>query len=190
MGLSVNKDQLAGRLQVSLPTLTRWIVRFGQDFPVIERGGLGKAWLFDPAAVFDFLRERQAAQLADQAQRDEELSQLKLPFDVPVENAPAGKLSVKDELEAWKLRKVQREEAERAGQLVPAAQVADALAGVFARLSRDMHAFVRQIGREDHWPESRARDVERRLADMQHGTVAELDAMLSGQGDERRRRAG
>jgi phage terminase Nu1 subunit (DNA packaging protein) len=174
----VNKAELAHRLGVSLPTLSRWLTKYDRDFPVVERGTNGASYKFDAAAVFAFLRARQEEQLQATAERDEQLSQLKLPFEIPGAEA-APKSSAKDEIEAWKLRRIQREEAERAGQLVPVAQVSDALQTTFARLSRDMHAFVRQIGREQQWPDGYMRAVEARLAQQQRASVAEIQALLA-----------
>jgi phage terminase Nu1 subunit (DNA packaging protein) len=187
-GPVLNKAELAHALNVSLPTLSRWLMRYA-EFPVLERGTNGRDYKFDAAAVFEFLRARQEEQAQAAADKDEQLSQLKLPFEVPGADQAPAKTSVKDEIEAYKLRKLQREEAERAGQLVPVAQVSDALQTVFARLSRDMHAFIRQIGREQQWPDSYIRSVEARLAQAQRVSVRDLDELLGTpavQDDERR----
>lgn len=171
----VNKQSLALWLGISLPTLSAWMLRYGADFPIVERGSNGRDYKFDAAAVADFLRAKRDEQAAarDQAaaQRDEQLAQLRLPFDLPGVEAPPKASSAKDEIEAWKLRRIQREEAERAGALVPAAQVADSFRAAFGRLSRDMHAFVRQIGREQGWPDPLVRQLERRLSDQQRASV-------------------
>ena len=178
----VNKQRLAEWLQVSLPTLSKWLLKYGEDFPVIERGSNGRDYAFDPAAVAAFLRAKQQEQAADRAAAkaaiDDQLAQLRLPFDLPGADPSPKTASIKDELAAWELRRRQRQEAEAAGQLVPAAAVRDALSAVLGRISRDTHALIRQLGREQGWPDALTRSLEKRLADQQRATVAALHSTL------------
>lgn len=175
-----NKAELAHRLGVSLPTLSLWMQRYGDAFPVLERGSNGRGYVFDFRAVFDFLAARKQEQADAQAERDEALAQLVLPFAPVAETAPPpGTLSLQDQFKALQLRRLQREEAERSGQLVPAADIQANLAMVLGRLSRDAHAFLRQIGREQGWPDAYTRAVTDRFADMQREAVRDLDAAMS-----------
>lgn len=174
----VNKQELAHWLGVSLPTLGRWMLKYGAEFPILERGSNGRDYQFDASAVSAFLRAKQQEQAASKAEQDEQLSQLRLPFDLPGIEPPPKATSAKEEIEAWKLRKMQREEAEAAGKLVPAAPVADGLRALLARISRDQHAFIRQLGRELSWPDPFVRQVERRMAEQQRATVAALREQL------------
>ena len=174
-GASVNKAELAHLLRVSLPTLTRWILKYGPDFPVTERGTNGRDYVFDPGTVIEFLRARQEEQTRSLEEKDQQLAQLRLSIDIPgVEAPPRG--SAKDELDAWRLRRIQREEAVAARALVPAAAVRDAFRTAFTRLSRDSQAFVRQLGREQRWPDPYIREIEKRLAEQQRTSVAALAA--------------
>ena len=179
---TVNKQRLADWLGVSLPTLSKWLLKYGAEFPVVERGSNGRDYAFDPAAVSAFLRAKQEEQAATKAATraaiDEQLAQLRLPFDLPGVEPPPKATSPKDELIAWELRKRQRLEAEAAGQLVPAAAVRAAIAAMLGRISRDTHAFIRQLGREQGWPDALTRSIEKRLADQQRATVAALRADL------------
>lgn len=52
---TVNKQQLAEQQGVSLPTITRWMA---EGMPVAEKGGRGKGYAFDPAAVTEWRVER------------------------------------------------------------------------------------------------------------------------------------
>ena len=174
----VNKQELATWLGVSLPTLSRWMVRYRPDFPILEAGSNGRDYRFDAAAVSDFLRVKKEEDAASAAERDESLAQLRLPFDLPGVEPPPKATSTKDELLAWELRKRQRQEAEAAGLLVPVAQVADAVRAVLARLSRDDQAFLRQIAREQGWPDAYTRALETRRAEQQRATVAALRDLL------------
>ena len=181
---TVNKQRLANWLGVSLPTLSKWLLKYGPDFPVLRSGSNGRDYAFDPAAVAAFLRAKQdeqaAEKLATRAAVDEQLAQLRLPFDLPGVEPPPKATSTKDELLAWELRKRQRQEAEAAGQLVPAAAMRTAIQALLGRLSRDAHAFVRQVGREQAWPASVTLAMEKRLADQQRATI---DALRTELGD-------
>jgi phage terminase Nu1 subunit (DNA packaging protein) len=176
----VNKVRLAHWLGVSLPTLSKWLLKYGPDFPVLERGTNGKDYQFDPAVVAEFLRLKQEEQTASKAAADEQLAQLRLPFDLPGAEPPPKATSTKDELLAWELRKRQRQEAEAAGQLVPVAAMKSEVMALLGDISRETHAFIRQIGREQGWPSAVTLAMEKRLADQQRATVARRRALLSG----------
>ncbi len=61
-GASVNKKELAAIVDCSLSTLSAWIDRFGEAFPVIDRGTNGREWRFDPTAVLGFLKAQRDAE--------------------------------------------------------------------------------------------------------------------------------
>ena len=176
----LNKVRLAHWLEVSLPTLARWLLKYGQEFPVIERGTNGREWQFDPEEVGDFLRHKQEEQQASEAERDDQLAQLRLPFDLPGVEAPPKASSPREELDAWRVRKIAREEAQAAGALVPTVEVTAAVAAVLARIARDTAAFIRQVGREQSWPESYTAHLQKRLAEQQRATVGGLRDLLGG----------
>jgi phage terminase Nu1 subunit (DNA packaging protein) len=52
MSKIVNRSELAEIFGKSLPTVSAWITR---GCPVVERGGRGREWQFDTAAVHDWL---------------------------------------------------------------------------------------------------------------------------------------
>ncbi len=86
-----NKTQLAHRLGISKSTLSSWILRYGADFPVQERGTNGRDYVFDFEEVFDFLRAKREEESKRKRARDEQLAQLRLPFAVPGLDAPHRK---------------------------------------------------------------------------------------------------
>lgn len=179
MGVTGNKADLALALGCSLPTLTQWIVKYRPGFPIQSTGSNGRSYVFDFEAVFAFLRAKQSEQDSVKAERDEQLAQLRLPFDVPGADLPtAVKPSIADEIKALQLRRLQREEAEKSGALVPAENIAAALSGVLARLSRDTRAFLGQIAREQNWPSSYTQAVLARYADTQRASVKDLQAQF------------
>ncbi len=58
----VNKEQLGKWLGISQTSLSRWMMRYGADFPVLSRGSHGVEFKFDAQAVSDFLRARKEEQ--------------------------------------------------------------------------------------------------------------------------------
>jgi hypothetical protein len=181
-----NKAELAHALDVSLPTLSRWMLRYGPDFPVVQRGSNGRDYVFDFETVSRFLATKRAEEQAKRSEKDEQLAQLKLAFDVPgMPDAPQGAKasSAKDELDVWRLRKLQREEAEAAARLLPLEPTCDAVSTAWRNLSRCPYALFRQVAREQSWPESYLRDVERRLGDMQRAAVRDIQHLLTGSGE-------
>lgn len=174
-----NKAELASRLSISLPTLSSWLLKY-PDFPIASRGSNGRSYAFDFAQVFDFLRARQEEQDRSKAEKDEALAQLRLPFDLPGMDLPAGpKASAKDELDAWRLRKMQREEMEASGQLVPATEMLAKIEAVLSRINRDAYGFIRQLGKEQSWSDAYIRSLEARFGDLQRAAVKELTIELA-----------
>lgn len=173
----VNKRELARMIGVSLPTLSALIDRYGDDFPISRRGTNGVEWQFDGQAVIDFLRAREAEQAASRTARDELLAQLRLPLAEP--DPPAGAsatvITVKDQLEAARLREVLRKEAEAAGRLVDAAEVESRFTAVFTALNREVHALVRRLAAQQQWPDAVLRQVQADVEEMQERVVKDLD---------------
>lgn len=196
---NVHKRKMASLLRISLPTLTNWMDRW-PDFPVAAGGRNGVAYEFDPAAVFTFLAERRKEEAEREAGRDAELMKLQLSFDglfPAVEPDPAfSRIPVKEQIDLAKLRDLQMKQAERAGKLVNAEELSDLFVGTMSRLSRDISTFIRQLGREQGWPDVQVRQAETRLADMQRQAVAaamkslEPETEDDGDGGEQLRLAG
>jgi hypothetical protein len=175
-----NKIELAAALGCSLPTLSAWMMKYRPEFPIQSAGTNGRSYVFDFKAVFDFLRTKQEEQAAATSERDAALAQLRLPFDVPGADLPLQiKPSIGDEIKAMQLRRLQREEAEKSGALVPAEQIGAALAGMLARLSRDTRAFIQQLAREQDWPPGYTQAVLARYADTQRSAVKDLQAQFA-----------
>lgn len=170
----INKRQLAKLIGVSLPTVSALIERYSdQGFPVARRGTNGVEWQFDGAAVVEFLRDRQAEEAATRSARDELLAQLVLPLEPPPAGATATVISVKDQLDALKLREALRKEAETAGRLVDAAEVEARFGAVFSAMNREFHAFIRRLGTAHQWPDEVLRKIDTDLNEMQHRLVRE-----------------
>lgn len=175
----VNKVQLAAALGISMPTLSTWILRHGAGFPVIERGGRSGGWRFDLDAVMAFLDARRTEAAEAREGNRTLLDALPVPDLAPSPRAPDGS-AIREQLDAWKLRRIEREEAERTGALIPADAFKRRASAAFAQLARDMHAMIRQVARAEGWPDPKLREVEARLNDMQRRVVADLRRELAG----------
>lgn len=182
MGIKGNKAELAHKLGVSRTTLSLWLLRYGAAFPIEARGTNGREYVFDFGAVFDFLRAKREEESKAGAERDEQLAQLALPFAATGVDMPESKHSAKDQLDAWKLRKLQREEGERCGRLVLVEELAPLCAATLAGVSRDMHAFIRQLGREHGWPDAYVSDLQARYTEVQRARVRDLDQRFAPRG--------
>lgn len=179
-----NKAELANHLGITLPTLTRWIFRYGAEFPIKERGSNGRDYVFDFAAVFDFLSARRDEQKQAAAEKDEQLAQLRLPFDVPGAPEPvSAAANLKQEIMDWQLRGLKRQEAEKAKALVPAEPAEAYFLMVLGRISKDTHAFLRQLGRKNSWPLSYTQQVCDEYADLQRVMKKDLGLILGKPAD-------
>lgn len=157
-----NKKELARALGTSIVSLNKWLDRFGDEVPCVSRGTHGQAYVFDLPSTVEFFRVKREAEAERQAERDDMLAQLALPFLDTVTDQPPG-LPLKDQLLALEVGRKKREEAERLKTLVPFAEMRDAMAEAFANLGRRMHQRLTQGCRECGLPD----DVTRRLVAIQ-----------------------
>lgn len=67
-GQSVNRTALANIFGVALPTVDLWI---RNGLPCVTRGGRGKQWEFDTAAVAQWLRDKAVTDATGETQADE-----------------------------------------------------------------------------------------------------------------------
>jgi len=156
----VNKRQMAAIMKISVPTLEAMISRYGSAFPVTRAGSRGVAWQFNPRAVLEFVGAVESRNVA-------------VGSDVAVP-------SIAVRLQQERLRKLELENRQVAGQLVSAAETLDLLSTIFGDLSAALRDFIRQIAREQAWPDAILNAIESRLADLQRGFVARTCAGLGG----------
>ncbi|PYD57466.1 DNA packaging protein [Komagataeibacter xylinus] len=182
---TVNKRELANRLRISLPTLTNWLDRW-PEFPVVERGRNGVSWTFHLDDVLAFLTARREEEAAKEAGRDAELMKLQMAlWPEPVAQPSAQRIPIKERLDLARLQDLQMKQAKEAGKLVNAEELQDLFTSVFGRLGRDINVFIRQLGREQSWPDAMIRQAESKLADMQRTAVQKvLDDMKVDEADD------
>ena len=175
----INKQELASRLGVSLPTLSAWMRRWDAEFPVEERGTNGRDYKFDAAAVIDFIENKRDVERSKLTERDEALAQLVFPGFEPEPLAPG--LSLKDQHEALKIRRLQRQEAEDAGKLVLVSEIRPLLTDAFTSWNARLHAALRAGARDANLTQAQLAAIEARIADAQREFVRETTAYLAPQ---------
>ncbi len=172
----VNKDELAGIIKCSLPTLSALLKRWGDDFPCVQRGTNGRAYEFDPDAVVAFLTAKDEESRRAGAERDELMQQYTLPHTVA--DAPPG-MKASDILALTRADKLRRDQAKEAGFLVPTTQVRQALNATFTRLRQQMSSAIRQACRESNIPEATIRTIEAKFAEAQRQFVRDTQRDLN-----------
>ena len=179
-GVIGSKKELARALGTSVVSLDRWLERFGDEVPCLERGTNGRAYRFDIAAAVAFFQGKREEEAARQADRDNALAQLALPFLQPAQAdlLGGGAISLKDQRDALIVARMKREEAERLGALVPAEDVKNLIATAFTRWNRLLHATWRQSAADHKIPDHITRAIDAKLAGAQREFVREFRAEL------------
>lgn len=178
--MRVNKAELAQVLGCSLPTVSVYMNRYGDDFPVLERGGRGRDWWFDHEQVVTFLEGKWAIEAETDAERQASLRQIALPLGHnggPELDAAQPPIRPADMLALMKVRRMQREEAYACGRLVEAAKVSTKLEELLSCWNRELHQAVRQFGRQRGLDDDLVSDLDKTLADCQRRVVTYMRAL-------------
>lgn len=167
----VNKRELARLLGVSLPTISAYIDRW-PSFPVHQEGTNGTEWQFDPVAVRDFLRQREAEEEAAETRRQAQIAQLAMPLesasDGPDEINPGDRLKLIRSLAAEDDLRLKR------GFLVSVPAERQSLTAAIARWNRAQVSVIRQAGRDHNLPDAIVRSLMDRMAEAQRQFIADL----------------
>jgi phage terminase Nu1 subunit (DNA packaging protein) len=172
---TVTKSAMARICGVALPTFEAWLGKWGDQFPIEARGARGLGWKFSPPKVLAFLAEH----------RDAATGAMRSPGA-----AGTGAQSVAARIQAERLRKLELENRQAEGELVRADMVLDLLGTTFADLSRGLRDFLRQIARENGWPDAILNTNESRLAELQRGMVDRLAGSLGQRAPDDQRSSG
>ena len=170
----VNKLELCRIIDTSVPTLNQLILKYGPQFPCVERGGPGREYQFEADDVVEFLRQKEEEAARAGAERDELMRQYTLP-GVEVD-APG--FSPADQLRLAQLRKLEREEQIRCGMLIEASELRAVLTDAFGRLGRDMSSAIEQVLRESNIPPTVIRSIRAQFDEARRGFVKKVGADL------------
>lgn len=178
--LLVNMQELALALRTSRQSLSLWVRKY-PDFPIERRGSHGIGYLFDPTKVVDYLLAKKAEQERAGSERDAALAQFVLPLGEAESPPHAGPLSIKDQLDAARLSRMRREEAERLGQLVSAAELRTVLTTAIGEMQRRLRTGLQRRAEDLHLPDNVKRELAAALAEQQRLFVRELRDLLGAQ---------
>jgi hypothetical protein len=177
--MQVNKWELAKILGCSLPTLATLIDRYGDDFPVLFRGGPGRGWSFEAEAVQTFMADKRAKDQAGDADRQAALRQFALPLGhnggPAIDEEPS--LRPSEQLMMWKVRKLQREEAYACGRLVEVTKISAALETLLGAWNRELHQTVRRFGQDRGLDDDLVTALDRALSNCQRRFVSGMKAV-------------
>ncbi|MDE2165524.1 MAG: terminase small subunit [Alphaproteobacteria bacterium] len=161
----VNKRELATRiLKCSLPTIDNLLARH-PDFPVEQRGDLGRSWIFDPQRVIDFLKAKRDEEEAAAIERAEFFSQFDFGLEPPEE---IKGLSPAQRLAMVRAKREERRLAIETGFLADVAKLRATLEPVLRKHAIFFDTLPAKLARELNLPEElmlalrRELDAERR----------------------------
>jgi phage terminase Nu1 subunit (DNA packaging protein) len=142
----VNQYQLADALNTSQTTLAHWR-RLG--LPVEVEGTNGRSYQFRLSLCFAWMRRREAEDRAARLAAEDATQQLRLALTGGTV-APGGEpgLSKRDAIETLQLEKAWTDAARARGELIAAADVAEALQAIFAEIRDGLDAAPDRLGRE------------------------------------------
>lgn len=173
---TINLEQMAEALRVSLPTMRKLLKRY-PDFPVVARGSNGVPWQFDKAAGIAFIVARRAEEAAAGAARDEVLAQISLPLEEVV--APEDRpVSASDRLKVAQAMLKEDDVARQRGFLVLKTEMRARLVDIWAPLNAALQAIPAKIGRRHNLPDSVVRDIRALISVEQRETHRRLVEIL------------
>lgn len=174
--VSVNLDEMATTLRVSLPTLRAWIKRH-PDFPIIAEGRNGVPWQLDPAAVIAFIKQKRDDEAASKAERDDLLAQISLPIEDLLPEAERA-LTPAERLKLAQAMSKEDEVARQRGFLVLTSDMRTRLTDAWTPLAQFLTTLPGQLGRRHNLPDAVVRDMRRAIETQQRELHRRLKDLL------------
>ena len=175
--VTVNLEEMAEKLRISLPTLRKTMRRY-DDFPVVAEGSSGVPWQLDPEAVIAFVQTKRDEEAAALSQRDDLLSQVSLPMEDLLPEAERT-LSAAERLKVAQAMRVEDEVAKQRGFLVLTSDMRMRLTDAWTPLSQFLASLPGQMGRRHNLPDAVVRDMRRAIEAQQRELHRKLKDMLS-----------
>jgi phage terminase Nu1 subunit (DNA packaging protein) len=175
--LTVNLEEMAAKLRISLSTLRDWMRRH-PDFPIIAEGRSGVPWQLDPAAVIAFVEQKRAEETASKAERSELLAQINLPIEdlLPAEERA---LTPAERLKLAQAMSKEDEVARQRGFLVLTSDMRTRLTEAWGPLAQFLNALPGQVGRRHNLPDAVVRDMRRMIETQQRELHRRLKDLLA-----------
>ena len=157
---TLNLTDLARARGCSVPALKHYLAS-RPDFPVLERGGNGKAYKFDPVAVQRYFEAEREAKRQEEAEKEQHLGPLGEMFGAEAEGRSADQLA-KDIANRHRLNDLALKE----GLLVPSADMSRELTAIFDWLGRTLGEIPAKLQREHGLSAAVVSSMEDNIDDM------------------------
>ncbi len=179
---TVNKDEMARLLRMSLPTFTN-LIKTNPDMPIAAGGSRGVPYAFDPEAVLDWRKRviEEAGRIA--AEKSEFLAQ----FEFIAEDESPQPQSASQRVQTAKALQIERKLAMESGHLVPSAGVRRAIQTALTVLGKRLDNLPGILGREFNLPEPVQRAIRRQLDDARAVMVRDIQTELTGENTDERK---
>ncbi|MBW6399993.1 hypothetical protein KPL78_19185 [Roseomonas sp. HJA6] len=179
--VTVNLEEMAEKLRISLPTLRKMMRRY-EDFPVVAEGSNGVPWQLDPEAVIAFVQAKRDDEAAARDARDDLLSQVSLPLEEL--HTEADRVATPAErLKLAQAMRVEDEVAKQRGFLVLTSDMRMRLTDAWTPLSQFLTALPGQLGRRHNLPDAVVRDMRRAIEAQQRELHRKLKDLLAAGAD-------
>lgn len=175
--VTVNLEEMASTLRVSLPTL-RALIKRHDDFPVVAEGRNGVPWQLDPEAVIAFVQRKRDEDAARKAERDDLLAQFSLPVDDMLPAEERG-VSAGERLKIAQAMLKEDEVAKQRGFLVLTSDMRMRLTDAWTPLNQFLQALPSQLGRRHNLPDAVVRDMRRMIETQQRELHRRLRDLLA-----------
>ncbi len=175
--VTVNLEEMAEKLRISLPTLRKMMRRY-DDFPVVAEGSNGVPWQLDPAAVIDFVQAKRDEEAAARGVRDDLLAQVSLPLE-ELQPETDRVASPAERLKIAQAMRVEDEVAKQRGFLVLTSDMRMRLTEAWTPLSQFLAGLPAQLGRRHNLPDAVVRDMRRAIEAQQRELHRKLKDLLS-----------
>jgi phage terminase Nu1 subunit (DNA packaging protein) len=170
--LLVNQRELAKILGCTAPTVREMIARY-PDLPIDTVGAVGREYLFDAAAVTEFLATKRDEEAAASAERQELFDQFRLPLPDDGANG-VGAISPSQRVAIAKAIALERRNAIETGQLILASEMRQTLTVAIAALAQHLNGLPQQIGRQFNLNEAVVRGIQLAINDGRRTFVRTL----------------
>ena len=175
--LTVNLEEMAAKLRVSLTTLREWMRRH-PAFPVVAEGRSGVPWQLDPAEVIAFIDQKRGEEAANKAQRDDLLAQMPLPMEDLLSPEERG-MSPAERLKVAQAMLKEDEVARQRGFLVLTSDMRARLTETWGPLAQFLNALPGQLARRHNLPDAVVRDMRRVIETQQRELHRRLKDLLA-----------
>jgi len=144
--VDMNQTELAGALNTTLPTLTKWLS--DETFPMIEQGGLGKPYVLRLSQCYAWRMDQQAQQDVRQSQIKDAQAKMQASFlNIDVSDPAAG-MTTRQRREAADADYAHSRAASLRRQLVRTDEVRDLLDSLATSFREGLSAMPDRLERE------------------------------------------